>query len=177
MPERDELVTIGRIERPFGVRGEVKVRSLSDVPGRFDGLDQVTIVTPAGKAVRTTVTRVRPAGPVFIVGFADFGSPEEARTLCGAWVQIEREAAPPLPEGQFYECDLIGMAVLDEQRNPLGTIERVLDLPGNRVFAVRRGAQELLIPAARDFIVRVDLERRELTVRTIEGLVEYQDAV
>lgn len=176
MSDRDELVTIGRIERPFGVRGEVKLRSLSDVPGRFDGLREVTLVSPDGKTVRTTVTGVRRAGSAFIVGLAGYGSPEQAKALRGAWVQIVRGAPPPLPEGQYYECDLIGMAVLDEHGHSLGVVDRVLDLSGNHVFAVRRGAQELLVPAARDLISRVDVERHELTVREIEGL-EYQDAV
>ena len=49
--DQAELVTIGRIERSFGVRGEARVRSLTDVPGRFESLGQVTIVGPAGKTL------------------------------------------------------------------------------------------------------------------------------
>ena len=63
-------MTIGKIERPFGVRGEVKVRSLSDVPGRFEHLNQVQVVGADGASCRDrTVTHVRRAGDTYIVRF------------------------------------------------------------------------------------------------------------
>lgn len=70
--DQAELVTIGRIERSFGVRGEARVRSLTDVPGRFESLGQVTIVGPVGKTLDTRVTHVRPGGPTWIMGFEAF---------------------------------------------------------------------------------------------------------
>ena len=59
MTEPLELVAIGVIEKPFGVRGEMRVRSLSDVPGRFEGLAQVTLESPAGALKQATVRSVR----------------------------------------------------------------------------------------------------------------------
>ena len=73
--DQEELVTIGRIERSFGVRGEARVRSLTDVPGRFESLGQVTLVGPPGKTLVTRVTHVRSGGPTWIMGFEAFRSP------------------------------------------------------------------------------------------------------
>ncbi|HEU0067894.1 MAG TPA: hypothetical protein VFQ26_01360, partial [Nitrospiraceae bacterium] len=60
-----DLVTIGKIERHFGVRGEFKVRSLSDVPGRLDNLKQVQVLAPTGEMVEKTVAHVRCAGSTY----------------------------------------------------------------------------------------------------------------
>ncbi|MDH4098854.1 MAG: hypothetical protein OEU87_11120, partial [Nitrospira sp.] len=70
-----DTVTVGRIERPFGVKGAVKVRSLSDVPGRFEALTSVSLVAKDGKTMDTTVTHVRRAGERFIMGFAGLTTP------------------------------------------------------------------------------------------------------
>ena len=78
-----DLVTIGKIERPFGVRGEFKVRSLSDVPGRLDQLKQVQVLEPTGQMVDRTVTHVRRAGSTYIMGLAGVTTPEEAGLLRG----------------------------------------------------------------------------------------------
>ena len=71
-------MTIGKIERHFGVRGEFKVRSLSDVPGRLDHLKQVHVLEPTGQMVERTVTHVRRAGSTYIMGLAGVTTPEEA---------------------------------------------------------------------------------------------------
>ncbi len=85
-----DLVTIGKIERHFGVRGEFKVRSLSDVPevlsdvpGRLDHLKQVQVLETTGQTVERTVTHVRRAGSTYIMGLAGVTTPEEAGMLRG----------------------------------------------------------------------------------------------
>jgi 16S rRNA processing protein RimM len=77
---------------------------------------------------------------------------------------------PELPDGQYYECDLIGLAVSTEKNEPIGVLEEVWDLPGNPVFVVRQGTKEVLIPAAKELVSAVDLTARKMTVRLIDGL-------
>lgn len=165
-----ETVTVGRIERPFGVKGEVKVRSLSDVPRRIETLGQVSLLAPSGKIWETRVTRVRRTGTGFIIGLEGLTTPEDAAMWRGGLIQIPRGSAPTLPDGQYYECDLIGLRVQDEQGQVLGTLDDVWELPGNHVFVVHDGSQETLIPAAKDLIAGVDLGQGVMTVRVVEGL-------
>ncbi len=172
MVDQTELVTVGKIERPFGVRGEARVRSLSDVPGRFEGLRQVTLVAAGGRVLDATVTHVRPGGDTFIVGFDVFSAPEQVAEFRGGWIRIPRGDAPKLPTGQFYECDLIGLAVRDESLGLIGTIEDIVNLSGNQVFMVRQDGREVLVPAAKQVVVAVDVEARTMTVRLPEGLLE-----
>lgn len=172
-----DLVTIGRIERPFGVRGEVKVRSLSDVPGRFDHLDRVSIVGATGELSDRTVTQVRRAGSTYIVQFAGITNPEEAGSLRGGLIQIPRQELPARSGDVFYECDLIGMTVVDEAGQELGTVETMWELPGHHVFVVRQGSREVLIPAAKNFVTAVDVVKRRMVVRGVEELVEDRHAL
>ncbi len=173
MLQQAELVTIGKIERPFGVRGEARVRSLSDVPGRFERLSRVTLVAPSGKLLETTVIQVRSGGPTFIVAFEAFTAPEQIAEFRGGLVQIPRGDSPALPADQYYECDLVGLTVWDEGGILLGTLEDVWDLSGNQVFVVRRDGKELLIPAAKQVVAKVDIAGRTMTVRLPEGLSEF----
>jgi 16S rRNA processing protein RimM len=172
-----DRVTIARIERPFGVKGEMKVRSLSDVPGRFDHLGKVSVVISGGRAIEATVTHVRSAGSFLIMGLEGITSPEEAGAFRGGLIQVPRTTTPASPEHTYYECDLIGMTVESEAGEEIGTIESIWEVPGSHVLAVRKGSQEVLIPAARDLIAEVDVARRRMTVRPIEGLIEYHDAL
>lgn len=165
-----EMVAIGQIERSFGVKGEVKVRSLSDAPGRWDSLTTVSLVAKDGRAMDTQVTHVRRAGSGFIVGLAGLTTPEAAGQWRGGYIQVPRGTVPALPDGQYYQCDLIGLSVCSDQGQLIGTLEQIWDLPGNHVFVVRGETGEVLIPAAKELIVAVDLEQRIMTVRMIEGL-------
>jgi 16S rRNA processing protein RimM len=165
-----DTVTVGQIERPFGVRGEVKVRSLSDVPGRFEALACVTLVAKNGRTMETSVTHVRRAGTGFIVGLAGITTPEDAGLWRGGLIQVSRGTVPALPAGQYYECDLVGLGVQTEQGQPIGVLEEIWEVPGNHVFVVRQGAKETLIPAAKEWVTAVDCEHRLMTVRLIDGV-------
>lgn len=172
MTSRSETVTVGLIERPFGVRGEVKVRPLSDVPGRFEGLRSVSLLARNGQTLETSVTHVRRVGSGFILGLSGVATPEDASLWRGGFIRTVRGVVPELPDGQYYECDLIGLAVSTEENQPIGVLEEILDVPGNPVFVVRQGVKEILIPAAKELVSAVDVTARTMTVRLIDGLGE-----
>lgn len=172
MVEQAELVTIGKIERPFGVRGEVKVQSLSDVPNRLQQVREVTLVSPSGVTVTTNVTHARPGGRSYIMGFEAFSTPEEAAQFRGGVLQIPRSSSPQLNENEYYEYELIGMTVQDEGGTLLGSLEEIWQLPGNPVFVVRHAGREYLIPATKQAVVSVDRVGRLMAVRVGEAVVE-----
>lgn len=172
-----DLVTIGKIERPFGVRGEFKVRSLSDVPGRLDQLKQVQVLRPTGQMVDRTVTRIRRAGSTYIMGLEGVTTPEEAGMLRGGLIQVPRSPAATLSADVYFEYDLIGMTVENERGEEVGVLETILEIPDNHLFVVRKGTEEVLIPAAKSFVTSVDLTHRRMMVRGIEDLVEDRHAM
>ena len=172
-----DLVTIGKIERHFGVRGEFKVRSLSDVPGRLDHLKQVQVLETTGQMVERTVTHVRRAGSTYIMSLAGVTTPEEAGMLRGGLIQVPRVPASALSADVYFECDLVGMTVENERGDEVGVLETILEIPDNRVFVVRKGTEEVLIPAAKSFVTSVDLQRRRMMVRGIDELVQDRYAL
>ena len=167
-----DLVTIGKIERSFGVLGEFKVRSLSDVPGRLDQLKQVQVLGPTGQLVDRIVTHVRRAGSAYIMGLVGVTTPEEAGMLRGGLLQVPRRPAAMLSADVYCECDLIGMTVQNERGEEIGMLETILEIPDNQVFVIRKGTEEILVPAAKSFVTSVDLAHRRMMVRGIEDLVE-----
>lgn len=170
-------MTIGRIERHFGVRGEFKVRSLSDVPGRLEHLKQVQVLEPTGQIVEKTVAHVRRTGSTYIMGLVGVTTPEEAVALRGGLIQVPRCSAATLAADVYFECDLIGMTVENERGDEVGEVETILEIPDNHVFVVRKGTKEVLIPAAKSFVTSVDLVRRRMMVRGIDDLVEDRHAL
>jgi 16S rRNA processing protein RimM len=167
-----ELITIGKIAKPFGVRGEVRVLSLSDVPDRFRALGQVTLVDPSGRAVTTTVKSVREDRGAFIIGVEALSNPEEAAVFRGGWIKIHQDQALSLPEGQYFEFQLIGMAVFDETGQLLGTLEDVLETGSNAVFVVRGEGGETLVPGIRDAIESVNVRERTMAIRSAFASLE-----
>ena len=170
MTTSPEMVTIGRIDRPFGIHGAVKVRSLSDRPGRFEQLKAVRVAGQGGQTGDRMVKHVRRAGASYIVEFEGVTTPEEAGVMRGALLQVPRLAAGD--SGAWYECDLIGMTVADEAGHELGRLESIWELPAHPVLVVKQEGREVLIPAVKEFVRTVDVAEGRMTVRLIEGLVE-----
>lgn len=165
MTEPLELVAIGVIEKPFGVRGEMRVRSLSDVPGRFEGLTRVTLESPGGALKQATVRSVRGMRGSYVLGMDLCSTPEEVAQFRGWTVKIPQGSAPPLPQGEYYQYELIGLSVQDEGGRLVGTLEEILETPGHHVFIVRGEQGEVLIPASKETVTAVDLPGKTMTVR------------
>jgi len=90
---------------------------------------------------------------------------------------VPRSPASALSADVYFECDLIGMTVENERGGEVGVLETILEIPNNQVFVVRRGTEEVLIPAAKSFVTAVNLARRRMTVCGIDDLIEECHAV
>jgi len=169
-PQTDSLVTIGRILKPFGVRGEVKVESLSDVPGRFEGLQTVYLTPPHQSATprEATVTQVRKVTAGYLMRFSTVSKPEEAAHFRGTWIQIPTSYDLPRDPDIFYQFELIGLRVEDPDGQQMGTVEEIFEYPQHHVLVVRNQEAEFLIPANRRTIERVDLDNHCLHLASKE---------
>ncbi len=162
------LVTIGRILKPFGVKGEVRVESLTDVPGRFEMLTDVTLELPGGQMIETTVTTVRKNGRGYLLGLSAFSSPEEASSFRGSWIQVPVHPHLPREEGVYYQYELIGLEVQGPDGEVLGTLEEVMEYPQHHVLVIRNARGEILIPASKKTIEVIDVENKVLRLRSKE---------
>jgi 16S rRNA processing protein RimM len=170
-----ELIAVGRILRPQGRRGEVRVELLTDEPRRLGELSDCYLVPPeAGKPVR--IETVWFQGPVPVVKLAGTDSIDAARALAGRLLAIPRTAARPLAADRFYPFDLLGCAVRTPDGEALGVIADVNAGPAHDVWVVRTGERQWLLPAVTAMVERVDLENRVVVVTPPEGLVELDGA-
>jgi 16S rRNA processing protein RimM len=170
-----EMVTIGKIVRAHGVRGEVQILSMSDAPRRFEELKRVTVADPAGGRRDLTVRASRRATGGYLLAFEEVGTLEAAVPLVGGLLQISQVDRAPLSDGRYYESDLVGMAVKTEEGDLLGTITDILPTGSNAVFVVR-GAErgEHLIPGTKEVVRAVDIPGRLMTIRQVAGLLEVK---
>jgi 16S rRNA processing protein RimM len=162
---RDELVEIGVITKPWGVRGEVKVRLLTDIPGRFADLDGVFL---AGEELEPSFHRiegVKNLKGAVAIKLEAVGSPEEAETLRGLSVSVPESERAILGEDEYYIYDLVGLKVFDPEGRELGSLARVYQGSGQDVFEVETGSGPVLVPAVKAFIMKVDLDEGRIVMK------------
>ena len=174
---RDELVIVGHIHRPHGVRGEVLVEPTSDVAERIPKLESVLVVPPdGGPGAERQVEGVRRMGSGFAVKFAGVESPEAARRLLvGRQLAVPRTAVPAAGGDESYHFELLGLEVVRTDGLAVGTLVEILVTGANDVYVVRGPAGEILLPATREVIDRVSVEEGKLWVRPWPGLFDEPD--
>jgi 16S rRNA processing protein RimM len=165
------LVAVGRIVRPQGRRGEVRVEPLTDAPERLADLRECWLVPPAA-GERHDVEAVWFQGRVPVVKLAGSATMTDAQALVGRLVTIPRAAVRPLPPDRYYAFDLVGCAVETPEGESLGAITEVLEGPEHDYWTVQRGDRAWSLPAVAAIVERVDLAARRVVVRPPEGLVE-----
>jgi 16S rRNA processing protein RimM len=169
----DDLVVIGELMRPHGLRGALRVRPQTDRPGRFDDLRECVLWDPAsdGRLVRR-VREVRHQGGVVLLSLVGCDSPEAARRLTGRLVALPRSQALPPPPGHAYPWQLVGCRVETEDGRRVGELSGVESAPAHDLWVVRGDGREHLIPAVPEIVREVDLNGKRVVIRPPEGLLE-----
>ena len=153
----------GKIVNTHGVRGEVRIQPWADDAAFLLGFRTFYI---DGAPVHVAHSRVHKG--MLVVKFADYDDVNAAMTLKNRVVSIAR-ADVTLPDGQYFQQDLIGIAVETDAGEPLGTLREILDLPRGSVYVVQ-GAREVLIPDRPEFVCSIDPEGGRMVVHLIEGM-------
>lgn len=167
----DDFITIARITKAHGVRGEVSAQILTDFPERFRSVDRVRLL--CDREVRwSRIESFRLQGSRVVLRFPGLGDPEQASSLAGCEVQIPAEEAVDLPRGVYFHFQLTGCEVRDPTRS-LGRVVEVLDMAGSTNLVVRTAdGMDFMIPLVGQFVRHVDVAARSIRVDLPEGLVE-----
>ena len=162
---RPEFIPVGRIVNAHGIRGEVKLNPEGFDPGFLTEFDTLYI---AGEPVRVLSSRVHKS--VVLLTLPGVTDMDAALALKGKVVSIRREDAR-LPEGEYFDEELVGLTVLDDASGEeLGRVDRVLTYPAHKIYQVK-GAREYLIPAVPGvFIASVDPDAGVMRVHLMKGL-------
>ena len=155
-----KYIEAGEIVNTHGVRGEVKVLCWLDAPEMLCEFDRCRI---AGKDYEMESVRVQKT--CNLVKLSGVDTMEDAQKLRGKVLELYRE---DIDDEVIFAAELIGVQVIAED-TCIGTIQEVLDYPGNQVYVVR-GEHEYMIPAVKQFILSTDMENNTMQVRLIEGM-------
>lgn len=168
----DNLVSIARIVKTRGVRGEVVGELLTDFPDRFGGLSRVTLSGPTG-VFEAEIERHWFHQDRVVLKFVGWDTPERARELVGSEVQIPSSERVELPEGLYYDSDLEGCRVVegDVDLGVVASVWRIGDVGSNLVVLDDAG-REFVIPFVKQFLVSVDVGGRIIRVQLPPGLVD-----
>ncbi|MEM6644926.1 MAG: ribosome maturation factor RimM [Bacteroidota bacterium] len=175
-PASDQLVWVGTVIRAHSVRGELKVYPETDDPSRLFDLTQVYLGLSAERVTAYPVTSVRTMvakrKTQIVLALAGVGSREDAETLRSRKVYAHEDDLPEMEDDEFFLDDLIGLAVVTDAREPIGTMRDYLELPTYDVYIVSRpGQPEAMIPAVPEFIEAIDWDAEHIVVKPIEGLL------
>lgn len=174
LPEEFTGVTLARILRPRGLRGEVAAEILTDFPERLPKLREVWLAGGLGAPQRMRVRRCwlsSSRGGQAIFQFADIDNPEKAERLRGLEVQVPIEDRATLEAGQYFVNDLIGCEIWEAgATSALGSV-RDVEFPGGvPLLAIDTTGGEVLVPLAAQFCVRIDVTAKRIDVVLPEGL-------
>lgn len=168
LPER---VAVGRVLRPHGVRGEVVVQVLSDVPQRLDPGSAMFAVWEGRPTRKVVVESYRPHKSGGMVRFAGIADRDQAEGLRDAWLEVDRSQVPAPEEGTYYWYQLLGCRCYEGEAE-LGEIVDLVEDGGGLLLIVSDGERQIPVPFVRSFLKSVDVERGRIELELPPGLLE-----
>lgn len=159
-----ELMCVGQITKPHGVRGEVKVFSLTDSLERFKSLKRAYI---DGKEIKITSVKLQSDRAILKIEGID--TMDEADNYRNKYIEVKREDAIKLPKDSFYIADLIDCQVFDTEGKSLGKVYDVIETGSNDVYWVKdENNKEVLIPALKSIVEEVNIKDSKIIIKPVK---------
>lgn len=163
-----ESVKVGIITAPVGIKGEVRVYPYTDELTRFSDVKNLNVGTESH-----AVENVRYYKKMVILKLSDVNDRSRAEALRGKELFLEKQFLWDVPEDTYFVKDLVGIQVYLEDGNSIGTLTEVLKGNAQDLYEITtESGKAFLLPAVKEFVLNVDIKKKEMTVRLIEGLAE-----
>jgi len=170
---REDLITIAKLVKPRGLRGEIVADILTDFPERFDNLKRVAIVHPNGDTAEIEIEKFWFQKNRIVLKFAGFDSIETAETLRGGEICVSEAEAVELEDDEFFDWELIDCVVETASGERIGTVREVMRTGGTEILVVAGEAKEYLIPFAETICTSVDVEKKLIKLDAPQGLLDF----
>jgi 16S rRNA processing protein RimM len=161
-------VLVGVVVGAHGVRGELRVAPETDFPERFARLEVVSVAEKGRppQLMKLAGARQHPAKGLVLLRLEGVDDRDAADALRGAQLRIRESDLVPLPPGQYYEFQILGLQVVTEEGRDLGKIIDIIHTGANDVYETPMA----LIPAIEQVMREVDLARGRVVVHWVEGM-------
>jgi 16S rRNA processing protein RimM len=171
-PGEPVFLAVGKLHRPHGIHGEIIMEILTDFPERL----KTGITLYVGKEHQPLRLRSRRwHNQNLLVTFEGYSDPETVSILVNQLVQVRAADSPPLPEGEYYHHQLLGLQVVDENGIQLGRLKQILETGANDVYIVQtEQGKEILLPAIDSVLRAIDLAQGQIVVHLLPGLLPDQ---
>lgn len=167
----EELLAVGKIVRPHGIRGALVVEPLTDWPERFSPGAKMLLERAGGGHEEVTVASGAMHKGRLLVTLEGLSDRDGAEALRGLYLSIRPCDASPLGEGEYWAHELIGLRVAGPGGEDLGEVADVLCREAQDLLTVRRGdGTEFGVPFVKEFVKEVDMERKVIRVELPEGM-------
>ncbi len=157
---------VGRLRRPHGIKGEIVFEVLSDSLEYFE--EGKTLLVGKSKTP-LQIASVRDHDKLLLVKFTGLDTPEEASQYSNQLAYIPTAEVPPLPEGQYYFFQLIGLAAFDTEGTRMGILAEIIQTGAVPVYVIAgEDGSEMLMPAIPEVVIKIDLEGRKIILKPQE---------
>jgi len=173
MQKKDDYLIVGRITKPSGIKGEVKVLPITDGPGRYRKLSAVYIES-GGTYRKLAIEKTRVNGGRVVLKFSGCSSIEDAELLRDELLFVTRKKAVKIPKGSYYYYDILGCTVTTLEGAVVGEVYDIQNAGSCDVYCVRspgERSREFMIPAIRDVVKKIDVGEKKIVIETLEGLL------
>lgn len=168
----DELLRVGVITSPHGIKGEVNIFPTTDEPQMFEQWKKL-ILKKGTRTSELSITQAKYFKQMVILGFEEITDRNQAETLRQAELYITRDQALPCGENENFITDIIGLEVVDESGSRLGICTDVFQTGANDVYEIELDdSRKVLFPAIPSCILKVDLDAHTMTVHVLDGLID-----
>jgi len=166
------LIEIGKVVRPHGLAGRMKVLSYLESDSVLHDLTEVSVGRKVQEVVTFPLEGVQTGNGFYILKLKGIEDRDPVTGLVGLSVWMPSAAMTALPEGEYYWTEIIGLLVFTEEGVPLGRIESVFPTGSNDVYVCKNGQKEILLPAIGDVVMKIDKKGGTMVVRLLKGLSE-----
>ncbi len=171
----ENLLLIGKVVKPHGIRGWIKIKAYSESAATFSEVESIFVHTTDGELKEWELVSVKPyKGDFLLMELKGVDDRNKAEELRNADIYIKKDLLQK-EEGEFFWYELIGLKVYLVSGRYLGKIEQILPTGSNDVYIVKEKDKEYLIPAIEDVVKDVDIEGGKMIIEPLEGLLELAE--
>ncbi|MBQ0104654.1 MAG: 16S rRNA processing protein RimM [Armatimonadetes bacterium] len=164
---KDNEIAIGRFSSAHGIKGEIKLVTLTEFPQRFDKGNSIKVRLTPTETKEYIIENSRPAGPNFTLKLSGIDDRNTAEKFRDLYAFVYTEEVMPLEEGREYIFNIIGMKVVSDEGEELGTVTDVITGGANDVYVID---DKTCIPAIESVVLKKDRETKTMTIFKMPGL-------